>query len=104
MVRTLLEDGDADANIDLAIGSHSQLWEMKNVGNGKHAVEDRMRDSFHKWTRLRLDPSEARTVLTSFGATRDEKLIIEDIKRRMHYSKEVLLVMRDGTLRRFTRQ
>ena len=98
-----LEDGKAPANIDLAIGTSDELWEMKNVGNGKHAVEDRMEDSYHKWTRLGLDATEARTVITSFDATRDEELIISDIRRRMYYAAEVLYVTRSGEVVRILR-
>ena len=98
-----LEDGKAPANIDLAIGTSDELWEMKNVGNGKHAVEDRMEDSYHKWTRLGLDATEARTVITSFDATRDEELIISDMRRRMYYAAEVLYVTRSGEVVRILR-
>ena len=99
-----LEDGSAAANIDLAIGVSNIPWEMKNVGNGKHAVEDRMEDSDHKWTRLGLDPAETRTVMTSFDASRDEDLIIADIYRRMYYAAEVLYITRSGGIRRIAKQ
>ena len=99
-----LEDGNARANIDLEVGPDNALWEMKNVGNGNHAVEDRMRDAYHKWTRLGLDPIEARTVLSSFGATREEALILADMLARMRYAREALYVTRGGGVRRIIKR
>ena len=76
-----------------------QLWEMKNVGDGKHSVNDRMRDAYHKWTRLGLDAdSDTRIVITSYGATRDEDSLVEAIRNRMKdYATEVIYVLRDGS-------
>ncbi|KXB62211.1 hypothetical protein, partial [Olsenella sp. DNF00959] len=53
----------------------------------------------HKWTRLGLDAdSEARIVITSYGATRDERDIVDEIRRRMRkYAVNVIYVSRDGT-------
>lgn len=76
---------------------------MKNVGDGKHAVEDNMRDACHKWTRLGLDESNSRIVLSSFGASRDDESILDDIRKRMRYAKEVLYVNKDGRITRITK-
>ena len=51
-VEAIDEDDSAPANIDLRLGDDGQLWEMKNVGDGKHSVNDRMRDAYHKWVKL----------------------------------------------------
>lgn len=92
------EDPDAPANIDLELGPKRQKWEMKNVGDGKHAVEDRMRDGYHKWKKLGINPSESRMVITSYNATKDEQDIIDDIKFRMKkYAVEVIYIYRDGS-------
>ncbi len=96
-VRVLKEDAKAPANIDLELGPKRQKWEMKNVGDGKHAVEDRMRDGYHKWEKLGINPLESRIVITSYEATRDEQDIIDEIKRRMSkYAAEVIYIYRDG--------
>lgn len=93
------EDPHALANIDLLLGKNGQPWEMKNVGDGKHSVNDRMRDAYHKWTRLGLDAdSDTRIVITSYGATRDEDSLVEAIRNRMKdYATEVIYVLRDGS-------
>ena len=44
-VEVLDEDLEKPANIDLRLGESGQLWEMKNVGDGKHAIEDNMRNA-----------------------------------------------------------
>lgn len=92
------EDPHAPANIDLRLGESGQLWEMKNVGDGRHSVNDLMRSAYHKWTRLGSDSSETRIVITSYGATRDEGEIIDEVKRRMgRYAKAVIYILRDGS-------
>jgi SPP1 gp7 family putative phage head morphogenesis protein len=100
------EDGDAPANIDLSLGDDGQLWEMKNVGDGKHSVEGSLRDAYHKWTRLGLDAdNESRVVVTSYGATRDEHEVIGEIRRRMKkYATEVIYIFRDGSSAMFLRR
>lgn len=100
------EDGDAPANIDLRLGKDGQLWEMKNVGDGRHSVEGSLRDAYHKWTRLGLDAdNESRVVVTSYGATRDEHDVIEEIKRRMKkYAAEAIYIFRDGSSGMFLRR
>ena len=93
------EDVDSPANIDLELGDDGQLWEMKNVGDGRHSVEGNMRDAYHKWLRLGLDAdADARVVVTSYGASRDEREIIEEVRRRMRrYAAEAIYVLRDGS-------
>jgi len=90
------EDPNAPANIDLRLGDDGQLWEMKNVGDGRHSVEDNMRSAYHKWTRLGLDAdTDARIIVTSYGATRDESDVIKEIKRRMKkYAAEAIYIFR----------
>ena len=96
-VKVLKEDGDAPANIDLELGPKRQKWEMKNVGDGKHSVNDQMRMACHKWKKLGISSSESCIVITSYGATRDEQDIIDEIKRRMErYATEVIYIYRDG--------
>lgn len=84
----------------------TEPWEMKNVGDGRHAVEDNMRKAYHKWTRLGLDAdADARIVMTSYGDTRDESEIVEEIKRRMRkYAVEVIYVFRGELAAQFLRR
>ena len=83
-VEVLDEDLEKPTNIDLRLGESGQLWEMKNVGDGRHSVEDNMRSAYHKWTRLGLDAdTDARIIVTSYGATRNESDVIKEIKWRM---------------------
>ena len=105
-VKVLDDDLSASANIDLELGPDEQLWEMKNVIGSKSSINKRMRDAYHKWTRLGLDAdSETRIVITSYGATRDEEEIIEEIKNRMKdYGVEVIYVYRDGSKSIFLRK
>ena len=72
---------------------------MKNVGDGKHSVNDQMRKAYHKWKKLGLDAdAESRIVITSYGATRDEEELISTIKNRMKdYATEVIYIYRDGS-------
>ena len=71
---------------------------MKNVGDGKHAIEDNMRNAYHKWVRLGLDVSnETRVVMTSYGGMRSESEIVDEIRRRMRrYAANVIYIFRDG--------
>lgn len=104
-VKVLKEDGEAPANIDLELGSDGQLWEMKNIGDGKHSINDQMRSAYHKWTRLNMSSTETRIVITSYDATRDEQDIIDEIKRRMErYATEVIYIYRDGNKSIFLRR
>ena len=97
-VKVLKEDDQAPANIDLELGSKGQLWEMKNIGDGKHSVNDQMRVACRKWKKLGISSSESRVVITSYGATRDEQDIIDEVKRRMSkYAVEVIYIYRDGS-------
>jgi len=100
------EDPNAPANIDLRLGDDGQLWEMKNVGDGRHSVEDNMRSAYHKWTRLGLDAdTDARIIVTSYGATRDESDVIKEIKRRMKkYAAEAIYIFRDELKALFLRR
>lgn len=96
------EDPHAPSNIDLLLGKDGQLWEMKNVGDGRHSVEGNMRSAYHKWTRLGLNSSDTRIVITSYGATRDEDEIVDEVRRRMsRYAKAVIYITRDGSHGRY---
>ncbi len=105
-VKTINEDLDSPANIDLELGDDGQIWEMKNVGDGRHAVEGSMRNAYHKWVRLGLDAhNEARVVMTSYGGTRNESDIVDEIKRRMRkYAVNVIYIFRDGSSSLFLRR
>ena len=102
-VTALNEDNDAKSNMDFSI--NGQLWEMKNIGDGKHSIEDQMRRAFHKWEKAG-ERSPVRIVVTSFGMTRSEDDAINEITRRMDkYADEVLFVSSDGkTIKRLTKQ
>ena len=102
-VVALNEDNNADANIDFLI--NGQLWEMKNIGDGKHSIEDQMKRAHHKWEKLG-ETSPVRIVITSFGMTRYARDAIEEISRRMdRYADEVLFVSSDGkSMRRLKKQ
>lgn len=90
-------DPRGKANIDLEIDGN--LWELKNVHDGKHAIEDRMRDAAKKWRKLGLqDP--VRIVITSDGRTRSAESAIDDIKRHMKYADEVLFIDQFGNMTR----
>ena len=105
-VEAIDEDDSAPANIDLRLGDDGQLWEMKNVGDGKHAIEDNMRNAYHKWVRLGLDaPNETRVVMTSYGGMRSESEIVDEIRRRMRrYAANVIYIFRDGASSLFLRR
>lgn len=105
-VEVLDEDLEKPANIDLRLGESGQLWEMKNVGDGKHAIEDNMRNAYHKWVRLGLDaPNETRVVMTSYGGMRSESEIVDEIRRRMRkYAANVIYIFRDGASSLFLRR
>lgn len=82
------EDPNAPANIDLTI--NGQLWEMKNVGDGKHSIEDSLRDARSKW--LRLESHEPmRAVLTTEGRSRDFSTAIDEARRRLKEGEEAIL-------------
>ena len=100
------EDPNAPANIDLRLGDDGQLWEMKNVGDGKHAIEDNMRNAYHKWVKLGLDAlNETKVVMTSYGGTRSESEIVDEIKRRMRkYAVNVIYIFKDGASSIFLRR
>ncbi|WP_428323498.1 hypothetical protein [Olsenella uli] len=60
----------------------------------------------HKWVRLGLDAhNEARVVMTSYGGTRNESEIVDEIKRRMRkYAVNVIYIFRDGSSPLFLRR
>ena len=61
-----------------------------------------MRSAYHKWTRLGLNSSDTRIVITSYGATRDEDEIVDEVRRRMsRYAKAVIYITRDGSHGRY---
>ena len=105
-VEVLDEDLEKSANIDLRLGESGQLWEMKNVGDGKHAIEGNMRNAYHKWVKLGLDAlNETKVVMTSYGGTRSESEIVDEIKRRMRkYAVNVIYIFKDGASSIFLRR
>ena len=98
----LNEDENAPANIDILFDS-GQLWEMKDVGDGRHSVEDQLKSARSKWRRLDID-DPVRVVITGTNLKRrSEQEVIDEIRRRSHYYDEVLFVKKDGCLVRITK-
>lgn len=96
------EDENAPANIDLLFDS-GQLWEMKDVGDGRHSVEDQLKSARSKWRRLDID-DPVRVVITGTKLKRrSEQEVVDEIRRRSHYYDEVLFVKKDGRLVRITK-
>ena len=92
-VTLLDEDPLAPANIDALIGG--QPWELKNVGDGKHSIEDQLRKAKKKWTRLALE-EPVRVVVSCFGRTKSDESAVEEIIRRSRYWDEVMFISSDG--------
>lgn len=92
--KTLAEDEFAAANIDLLV--HEELWEMKNVGDGKHAIEDRLRDSSKKWEKLGSS-LPVRTILTAYGTRRPLDELCAEAWKRRRYWDECIVIAPDGT-------
>lgn len=93
------EDPKAVANIDFVINGN--LWEMKDIGDGKHSIEDQMKSARKKWDKLKLG-GKVRIVVTAFNRTKGDDSAIEEIERRMNrYADEVLYIHRGG--KRMTR-
>lgn len=91
---TLLdEDPLALANIDALIGG--QRWELKNVGDGRHSIEDQLRKARNKWKRLALE-EPVRVVVSCFGRAKSNESAIEEITRRSRYWDEVMFISSDG--------
>ena len=69
-------------------------------------IPARAGNSYHKWVRLGLDAhNEARVVMTSYGGTRNESEIVDEIKRRMRkYAVNVIYIFRDGFSSLFLRR
>lgn len=97
----LNEDENAAANIDL-LSNSGQLWEMKDVGDGKHSIEDQLKSARSKWRRLGID-DPVRVVITGTKMTRGDEDAIAEIRRRSHYYDEALFIKRDGCFVRITK-
>lgn len=91
------EDHKAAANIDLTI--NGDKWEMKNVGDGKHSIEDHLSEARSKWKRLRLD-SRMKVVVTTEGRSKDFSSAVEEVRRRLKRGEDALVVDQDGTVLR----
>lgn len=91
------EDQKAAANIDLTI--NGDLWEMKNVGDGKHSIEDHLREARSKWKRLKLD-SCMKVVVTTEGRSKDFSSAVEEVRRRLKCGEEALVVDQNGAILR----
>ena len=95
IVCQVLPEIDAPANIDGIIGS--QHWELKNPKNGKHAVEDMVRDTVHKWRKIGLS-EDVRLVMSGSESQRpDADLLGEAIRRSRWYGIGELLYVHRGT-------
>lgn len=92
------EDPNAPANIDLTI--NGALWEMKNVGDGKHSIDDRMQDAIHKWRKLGMDEKNMKLVITCEGRTKSEQSAIDEIQRRLTSGQECLFISSNGNITR----
>ena len=97
-ITVLDEDDAAPANIDL-ITRDGELWEMKDVGDGKHSVEGQLRDARKKWAKLHSD-SPVRVVVTSTKATKSPEDVVAEIRRRGRYYDEAVYIDPDGQLHR----
>lgn len=90
------EDPKALANIDLSI--NGEPWEMKNIGDGSHSLNDRMRDAAHKWRKMGLDERKMKIVITSEGRTKNIEETTEEIHRRLKLGQEALFIDQRGTI------
>ena len=88
---TTIKEKNKQKNIDFMLGE--ELWEVKNVGEGKHSAEDRLREAKHKWKDLNVS-QPVRTIVTTLDNNKPIKQVIEELKRRIpRYSDEVILVL-----------
>ena len=87
LVRTIKEDGSAAANIDFEIGG--DLWEAKNVTNGRGSVSNQMSRSRKKFYAI---GGQSRTVITTERCSSSTAEVIGGIEIRLRDGEEVLLV------------
>lgn len=90
--KTIKEDDNAPANIDLKI--NGCLWEMKNAGNGRHSVEGNLQKARNKWKKLGLQ-SPVRVILTSCNTQRSLADLVEEVLKRQKYWDECLVIASD---------
>jgi len=81
---TILEDDDAVANLDLMIGDYG--WELKSPKSGKHAVDDRLTDAFHKFRKL--GDNNPRIIICNSESTRPDADVLDECLRRIRHRKE----------------
>ena len=81
---TILEDDDAVANLDLMIGDYG--WELKSPKSGKHAVDDRLTDAFHKFRKL--GDNDPRIIICNSESTRPDDDVLDECLRRIRHRKE----------------
>lgn len=99
---TVLDEDDlAPASIDLYSRS-GEFWEMKDVGDGRHSIEDQLKNARSKWRRLGLE-GPVRVVVTGTKMTRSDDSAIAEIGNRSRYFDEVIFVRKDGTLLRIVK-
>ena len=91
----VLEDPNADANIDLVIWG--QDWEMKNVTNSRGSAKTQLRRAKAKWKELNLD-TPVRAVMTLDGCTDDFDTVVTSLRNKGGY-KELLIVSADRLVR-----
>ena len=100
LVQVLPEDSDV-ANIDAWY--HSEFWELKNPGNGKHSMEDLIHDAVKKWEKLGIQTKPKVIVSNSRSTRADSDALDEALRRCRWYGVgELLFVSHDGSsIRRF---
>lgn len=94
---TLLpEDPSKPANIDALY--QGALWELKNPKQGKHAIEDRIREGCKKWKRLSLKSSPKIIICNSESNRSDKEVLEESVRRCKWYgADELIFLSHDGT-------
>ena len=100
----LPEDTTKPANIDALY--KGAFWELKNPKQGKHAIEDRIKDGCKKWEKLGLKSSPKIIVCNSESGRSDKEAFNESIRRCKWYgADELLFLSHDGkTLYRWTKK
>ena len=86
---------DKRRRIDLELGSKGSCGDEEH--RQEASVNDQMRVACRKWKKLGISSSESRVVITSYGATRDEQDIIDEVKRRMSKYAVEVDIYRDGS-------
>jgi len=83
-LKTILENDEADANLDVLIDGFG--WELKSPKSGKHAVDDRLTDAFHKFRKLH--DRHPRIIICNSESTRADDDVLAECLRRIRHRKE----------------